>query len=331
MHTRQLSPFVLSACLWSCTGMPGVDALDGGPTEPDENATWSVRAPVSIGARQETAVVMLRGEIVVIGGFDAGAAVVSDVVAYDPNTDTWRSLAPLPAALHHANAAVFDDKIFVLGFLRTISFTADGRGFVYDPDLDQWAQIAPLPVGTERGGGIAVARETDILVIGGVRGGAAVDEVSRYLPSTDTWASFAALPAPRDHLVGGLVNGIVVVAGGREGRIASHAPTTYVLDVDDTWVTRSPMPTSRGGMAGAVWKSRLYVIGGEGNPDDETGVFDDVEAYDVVSDTWATITPMVRPRHGMGAAAADGVIYVPGGADIAGLAATAVHEALVVE
>jgi N-acetylneuraminic acid mutarotase len=326
-----LSLAVLVLATACTTGTGTVDAGDDGGAPPDVEAAWSVKAPIAVGARQETAVVALRGEIVVIGGFDSDAAVVADVTAYDPVADVWRTLAPLPVTLHHANATVFDDRIFVLGSLRTISFTADGRGFVYDPDLDAWSAVAALPAGTERGGGVAIARANDILVVGGVRGGTAVNEVSRYVPASDSYEPFTDLPARRDHLVGGLIDGVVVVAGGREGAIASHAPSTYVLGEDATWSVGSPMPTSRGGMAGAVWGGRLFVIGGEGNADDESGVFDGVEAYDVGRDQWSTVTPMVRPRHGMGAASLDGVIYVPGGADIAGLAAVAVHEALVVE
>lgn len=318
------------AALLACTDGPGVvDAGDGG-APPDETGAWIVKAPLPFGARQETAVVALRGEIVVIAGLDESALVVSDVSAYDPATDAWRALAPLPVAMHHANAAVVDDKIYVLGFLRTLSFAADGRGFVYDPDLDAWAPTAALPAGTERGGGVAVADGDDVLVVGGVRGGAAVTEVSRYDPETDTHTVVASLPAPRDHLVGANLAGTVVVAGGREARISSHSSTTYAF-VDGAWTERAPMPTSRGGMAAAAVGTRLFVLGGEGDASTDTGVFDDVESYDVDSDAWTTWSPMARPRHGMGAAAIAGVIYVPGGADIEGLAAVAVHEALVVD
>ena len=75
------------------------------------------------------------------------------------------------------------------------------------------------------------------------------------------------------------------------------------------------MPTSRGGVASAVLDGRLYVFGGEGAPDVASGVFDAVEVYDVAGDRWSVLEPMPSPRHGMGAAAVDGRIIIPGGAD----------------
>jgi hypothetical protein len=38
-----------------------------------------------------------------------------------------------------------------------------------------------------------------------------------------------------------------------------------------------------------------------------------VEAYDTVDDTWTSLTPMEVPRHGTGAVALGGRIWIPGG------------------
>jgi N-acetylneuraminic acid mutarotase len=72
---------------------------------------------------------------------------------------------------------------------------------------------------------------------------------------------------------------------------------------------------------------KLYVFGGEGYDDDPSGVFPHAEAYDLATDSWETLAPMPVPRHGMGAAAVGGTIYIPGGADVIGFGAVATHEA----
>ncbi|MEO7092518.1 MAG: kelch repeat-containing protein, partial [Polyangiales bacterium] len=58
------------------------------------------------------------------------------------------------------------------------------------------------------------------------------------------------------------------------------------------------------------------------------GVFAQVEAYDPRTDSWDSLAPMPTPRHGMGAAAWDGRLYIPGGADQEAAGAVAVHEVL---
>ncbi|MFN3197057.1 MAG: Kelch repeat-containing protein [Bradymonadia bacterium] len=276
---------------------------------------WSTAAELP-GPRQETAVVALDGEIFVIGGFDGRLRIVGTVEAYDPVGDTWRAVADLPVALHHANAAVHDGKIYVLGFLGR-GFAADGRGYVYDPAQDTWSPVAPMPDTEARGASGTVAIGDRIYVIGGLDGAQAVTLSTAYDPTTDTWGPMADIPSPRDHMVATAVNGEVIVIGGRNTRIEAHTPQVDIYNPEsDTWRTGSPAEVSRGGMMGAAIDNRVYVFGGEGNEGDATGVFAATEVYDVEADSWETLAPMPAPRHGTGAAAIDGRIIIPGGADV---------------
>jgi hypothetical protein len=88
------------------------------------------------------------------------------------------------------------------------------------------------------------------------------------------------------------------------------------------------MPTARAGIACGVDGDRIAVVGGEGNGSASTGVFPQAELYTVSRDRWESLDPMPTPRHGMGAAIVDGVLYVPGGATLAGFGAVDTHEAL---
>jgi hypothetical protein len=69
------------------------------------------------------------------------------------------------------------------------------------------------------------------------------------------------------------------------------------------------------------------VFGGEGNAAAPSGNFPQVELYDPRADRWEALAPMPTPRHGIGAAAFDGRIFVPGGATVQGFGAVNVHEA----
>jgi N-acetylneuraminic acid mutarotase len=302
-------------------GVDGPDDADGGPIpmmpgtsdgSTAAQATYETLPPLAGGVRQEHAVVALRGRVCVIGGFAPG--ITDSVECYDRDARSWSPIAPLPVPMHHANAAVVDDRIYVLGYLSDILFTATGASYVYDPDADGWADVTPMPIGRERGSGGAVVLGTEIHVLGGFRSGT-VAEVDIYDTATDSWRLGPDLPEPREHLCAGTVGDLVVIAGGRAGGIGAHTDVVLALESGaNNWEERAPMPTSRGGAAGATLAGRFHVFGGEGNLDDPSGVYADAEAYDPIEDRWYVLPPMPVPRHGFGAVTLEGRIYLPGGA-----------------
>ena len=290
---------------------------------------WASSAAVGAGPIQEVAVVALNGAIYVIGGFDAQARVVNRVSRFDPMTGAWTAVADLPARMHHANATVVDGRIWVLGFCVGLDFGSDRRGFIYDPADDSWAPGPSLPEGFSRGAAGTVAIGSTIYIVGGFSSGAGYPFVHAYDTVAEAWTRLPDLPTDRDHMAIGAIDGKIVVAGGRAVSIASHADRVDIFDPGiGEWTRGAPMPTSRGGGAAAVVGGELFVIGGEGNGDVGSGVFSQVEAYDLAADSWRSLDPMPNPRHGMWAAAIDGRIYVPGGADRQAFGAVDTHEVL---
>ncbi len=278
--------------------------------------------------RQEHAVVALGQDIYVIGGFTPN--VTPTVEAFNPGLGSWRSVAEFPFALHHANAAAVDGRLYVAGFYLGASFTlASGRVFEYDPTLDEWSERGLMPGGSERASACVAALDGKIYLFGGARLGGSVTDSSVYDVVSDTWQALPPLPEAREHCVAGAIDGTLYVAAGRSGGIAGFAPNTWAFDPATlTYTARAPIPTPRGGVAGAVLDGKLHVLGGEGNPADPSGVFDEIEAYDPASDTWETLTPMLEPRHGLAAAVLDGRIYLPGGASTQGFGAVDAHSVL---
>jgi N-acetylneuraminic acid mutarotase len=298
-----------------------------GDVVPSEPGAWKALAPLAMGPRQETAVVELGGKIYVIGGFNLNVTVVGTVEVYDPAMDAWTAAAPLPEPLHHANAASVDGKIYVVGFLSGLGFSARGGAYVYDPGANTWSPRAAMPEGTERGGAAVAAIGSKIYVAGGFRG-TSVADVSAYDTAADAWELLPPLPEARDHLVGAAVDGVFYAIGGRNGDIGKVRGEVEALDRSaGRWCSRALMPTPRGGIAAGVVGGRIIVVGGEGNPDIASGVYDDVEAYDPRTDTWAILAPMLTPRHGTAAVGLMGKLYVPGGAATQAFGAVATSEA----
>lgn len=303
--------------LAACGGDPAPPAPDG-----DLSGPWRDAPPVAGGAIQETAVVAVGAAVHVIGGFRGDLSISDEVRVFDTATETWSAGAALPAPLHHANVAVVDDTIYLVGHLAGTGFAARGDVLAGPP----WTARTAMPAGTERGAAVAGVVDGRIVVAGGLRGGATVADVSAYDPGLDAWDdALPDLPAPRDHACGAAVDGIFYVIGGRAG--GAIAADVFAFD-GAAWTTRAPMPTARAGMACGVVDGRVIVVGGEGNPAASSGVFPEAEAYDPATDTWTALDPMPTPRHGMGAAAVGATLYVPGGATQQGFGAVDTHEAL---
>lgn len=321
-------------------GMPDNDAGAMAPTDPQPEDPATTPAPPSgtptqeqraalPAVRQEHSAAALEGEVYVIGGFTP--SVTASVQAYDPLGDSWRARADFPTALHHANVAAASGKIYVLGFNRGSSFTdIDGRVFAYDPSNDVWEERAPLPVGTERSSSCVATLGSKIYLFGGSTNTAgtsvSVSYSSAYDTELDEWQELPDLPETREHCLAGGVDDLLYIVSGRSGGIGGISPQSWAFDpATNMYSERQPIPTPRGGTAGAVLGGRIYVFGGEGNGDDPDGIFHEVEVYDPSTDSWEQLPDMLIARHGFAAAALEQRIYLPGGATSQGFGAGEAH------
>src|SRR5688500_2497572 len=82
---------------------------------------WIVLAPVQT-PRQEVAVAAASGRLYLIGGISAQRTILATVEEYDPVTNRWRFVAPLPRTLHHTAAATIGNSIYVIGGFASGAF-----------------------------------------------------------------------------------------------------------------------------------------------------------------------------------------------------------------
>ena len=113
------------------------------------------------------------------------------------------------------------------------------------------------------------------------------------------------MPTARNHAAVGVVNNKIYIIGGRIGAAFMTTPasaTDLVEEYDpatDQWgPLKTSMPTPRSATSWGTYGGKIYVAGGEMRDQKIWGVFNLVEAFDPVANTWTTLPAMPIPRHG---------------------------------
>lgn len=196
------------------------------------------------------------------------------VDVYDPKTNSWAVASPLPMKLDHLAAATYDGKIYVVGGFGSTGSPSNSL-FIYDPVSDKWQKGKNMP--TARGALTAQFVNDTLYAIGG--------DVT--LLSDDR----------------GIYN--------PQGNVSTNEAYT---PKNNSWSTKSPMPTSRHHLTSAAIGGDIYVIGGrqpsEGPLSKNLGTN---EMYDSSHDSWISKEQLPTSRSGLSAAVVNGSIYVLGG------------------
>ena len=309
---------------------------------------WTPGAPLPW-AVQEVYCAVADGRIMVAGGLRRGTGsslIIEDRVGvYDPARDVWSEAARLPSPRHHPMVFTGPWLGFVVGGYgrgeagdwtnMTDGWILTGTG---------WAPAYPLPSPQAEAVGVQFGDNLH-LITGRTPSGPAnaqwndqadTAEHRVLVPGGRGWERARPAPMARNSAAGAVLDGAIWIAGGRTvggggtGRLDRYEP------VADRWDTLAPIPASPttgqqvgGGLAMAVVGGRLVAFGGEWFAPGGGGVFGETWIYQPGTDRWAAGPPMRTPRHGLAAAAVDGVIYaIAGGEVVSGGRAGGVVEAL---
>jgi N-acetylneuraminic acid mutarotase len=285
-------------------------------------AGWETRAPLPL-PRAEVAATVLKGEIVLAGGFLADGSTSSAVSAYAPGSDRWRSLPDLPVAVNHAMAAAAAGRLYVLG-----GYAADGsvQRSAWVLDAGRWRALPSLPIGRAAAGAAVVGGK--LYVAGGVAatpaGGRALAKAMLVFDLDRRRWSAVNGPTPREHLAVTSASGTLFVLGGRLGGIDSNLGLLESYRAGRGWRRLPPVPYPRGGTGAAAIGGRIVSAGGE----EPAGTIGSVYAYDIARARWSRLPDLPTPRHGLGVAAVGGRVYVIGGGTVPGLSVSSANEVL---
>ena len=313
--------------------------------------TWETKAPMHQ-ARTELGVAEVEGRIYAIGGCnESGSApslygsIVSSLFEngvntneeYDPATNTWTYMAPIPTPRLAFGTTVYKNKIYCIGGVFNGSST--GINEVYDPQIDTWETKAPMP--TARMWVTANAVNGKIYVMGGFPNAnssssqnyESLNEV--YDPESDSWETKA--PPPKNPTFGfAMVSCVfddkIFLIGGLSQDYHNY---NQIYDPkNDTWSFGAYPPSSVGGggaaaTTGAFALKRIYALGQphlfrEGAP-----VYTN-RVYDSKTDMWTAAADMPSKRFHFGITVLNDTLYVIGGhtyySPLGGYAAVALNE-----
>lgn len=286
---------------------------------------WEAAAdmPLALG---EVACGVIGGELFLVG---QGS---TKTLTFDLEDGTWDEDQAAPRTLvgHHHAAEVVDGKLYLVGGLGGNS---EGRVQIYDPVGNQWSLGTDLPWA---GGSVQTAVIDGLIyAAGGIVGATTVDECAVYDPQLDTWTPLASMPTGqgRNHGAAGSDGERLFIFGGRGvgsgagNQVADGFDTVLIYDPQtDLWEssldpgsTLAVLPQKRGGMGRALFhQGEFYVFGGEtltGAGATQSGVYDRVDVYDPIANTWRLDAPMTTARHGVFPVEYYGAILLAGGGE----------------
>ena len=247
---------------------------------------WAKKKPMPL-ASHHVSFTEHKGKIYAFGGFvlpQSGPPAwvpIDNAWEYDPASDSWRALAPVPTKRGSPVAVAVGDKIYVIS----------GAG--------------ALP------GSPAVHP---------ARPHYSVPAVEEYDPAANAWRARAPIPTPRNHAVTSVVNGKVYVIGGRVGGafVSSGSSNVGVVEeydpAADAWgAPKARMPSARSAMAAGAYQGKIYVSGGEGQDYRSMFTWRAFEAYDPAANSWATLPSMPVSRHGLAGAVVGNRLHMVSG------------------
>ncbi len=204
--------------------------------------TWTTKASMPT-PRAGVAAASWDNKIYVLGG-RAGNTIGLPIMVYnlnevyDPSTNTWTSLAPMPLAVydHYATVAVKvkdKDKIYIFGGFTSAGIATD-EVQIYDIATDTWSSGASMP--TPRADAMVGVIQGQIAVFGGRTdtdpAGVNLRVTELYDPLMNTWSSGPDMLEPASEMAQGVTydsRGIFAIGSGIGGRAGSAVQVLQVI------------------------------------------------------------------------------------------------------
>jgi len=135
---------------------------------------WENKTSIPNKTRIEQKACVLNGKIYLIGGGYPGFGFnpSNENSVYDPETDSWSEMAPIPVPVMGYASVVLDGKIYIIGGGTATATLIDATNIVqiFDPETNHWTNGTPIPTGVHLAGACVasgLSAPKRIYVVGG--------------------------------------------------------------------------------------------------------------------------------------------------------------------
>lgn len=218
----------------------------------------------------------------------------------------WTTVASALVGRSEAQAAVVDDKLYVIGGYIG-GFSPSKRIDVYDPALNRWTRLMDMPTPFTHSG---TAVDGQNVYFAGAYLGVqrsdgsygqqfATDRVWRYNVATQQWADMPRLPEPRGTGALVRVGRELHFFGGADSSRTTSRGEHWALNIDTgtSWVAKAALPNPRNHLAYVALNGQIYAIGGQHSYDQFLTPQSAVHRYDPATDRWTEVAPLPKPRN----------------------------------
>ncbi|XP_051564871.1 kelch-like protein 9 isoform X2 [Myxocyprinus asiaticus] len=274
--------------------------------------TWRALQPMEV-PRYQHGVALFGGFLYIVGGqstYDTkGKTAVDSAYRYDPRFDRWLQVASLNEKRTFFHLSALKGKLYAVGG-RNATGEIDSVE-CYNLNKNEWTFVAPMNephyghAGTVHGGLMYVS--------GGITRDAFQKELLCYNPDTDAWSRRADMMELRGLHCMCTVGDRLYVMGGNHFRGTNDYDDVlnceFYNPATDQWTVVAPMPRGQSDVGVAVFKERIYVVGGYSW--NSRCMVDIVQCYDPEKDEWEKVFSVLEPLGGIRACAM--TVYCPKG------------------
>ena len=314
---KQMKQYLLNCRLLFCLAcIYGLDAQNL------SDYRWTtIEAKGEVTARHESSMVMYKDKFYLVGGRG-----INPVNVFDPKTNTWEEKSKPPFEIHHFQAAVYKDAIYVVAMVGKYPKELPLENiWLYYPEKDTWEKGSEIPISMRRGGAGATVYKDKLYLTCGIDFGhtsGTNNNFNSYDLITGEWKTLTKAPHIRDHFSTIVVGDNLYCIGGRN--TSFHYPDNFgaffeatmpYVDVynfiEEKWHTMKevlPYPTAAGGLV--HFENKIIYAGGEGA---YKQAYNTTQCLDLETGKWSQLASLNIGRHGGGAVVFDNKIYTAAG------------------
>ena len=201
---------------------------------------------------------------------------------YDPESDSWTLVEPMPTARGGAMAEVLGNNIYVIG-----GIDSNGASLttveVFQPKNGTWFNPA-TPLQTPRANSGSAVLSEKIYIVGGRTREANGTEITLptvevfdpQSPAGGAWSNAAEMSMARQSMTVGRVSGRLQVVGGELPAVSTAGSSHEEYDPEkNIWRNLTDLIVARRGASGGTIRGKVYVACG----DNGTSITDKVEVF----------------------------------------------------